>query len=75
MDQLGWGSTLKASPEATGTEECSNHEVPGVIYVASAETLVSTMGGELPMGSVLWDGMKQIAQCVSAWLLYRLTIV
>ena len=63
---MGCGSTLEASPETTGTDEGSIHKVPGVISVASADASVSTMEGELPVGSVLWDGMKQIAQCVPA---------
>ena len=59
---MGSSSTLKASPEATGTDEDSIHKVPGVISVASADASVSTMEGELPVGSVLWDGLKQIVQ-------------
>ena len=74
MDQLGCGSTLEASPEATGTDEGSIHKVPGpVLYLcASADASVSTTEGESPVGSVLWDGMKQIAQCVSALASVRL---
>ena len=63
---MGRGSTLKASPETTGTNEGSIHKVPDVKSVASADTSVSTMEGELPVGSVSWDGMKQIVQCMAS---------
>ena len=53
--------------ETTGTNEGSIHKVPGVISVSSTEASVSNTEGELPVGSVSWDGMKQIAQCVSAF--------
>ena len=45
---------------ATVTNKGSMHKVPGVKTVASADTSVFTEEGELPVGSVLWDGMKQI---------------
>ena len=66
MDQLGCGLTLKASLEATGTNGGSTHNVPAVKSAGSTDTSVSTTEEELPMGSELWDGMKQIAQCISA---------
>ena len=43
----------------------SDQKVPGFKSVENTDMLVS-MEDELPVGLVLCDGMKEIAQCVSA---------